>query len=164
MGSAKIQGRAKKILPSSARKVLGGLIGCALAAFVSAQKQGGKIQHAWIFFPWPFSDDNTMKPFKHISLRSSQTWHDTSEGFSHHVLRKWYYPEIPIQTLRDTMCCMHTWDPNRSIPDRQAIKSRITRGVPEWSGCLFSSGGWSNALFCLTLKCLPKMAITVLDT
>ena len=48
-----LQGGAKTILLSSVTHVPSGLIGCALAAYVSGQKEGGRIQTCRIFSHGP---------------------------------------------------------------------------------------------------------------
>ena len=48
-----VQGQAKKTLLSSVTRVPSGLMGCALAAEVSGQKEGGKIQTCMNFFARP---------------------------------------------------------------------------------------------------------------
>ena len=51
--SVRVQNGVKKILLSSVKHVPSGLIGCALAAKVSGQKEGGKIQTCRNFFARP---------------------------------------------------------------------------------------------------------------
>ena len=64
--SLAVQGRAKKILLSSVTHVPSRLMGCALAALVSWQKEGGKIQTCRNFFarPCTCSHNDSLKTRK----------------------------------------------------------------------------------------------------